>query len=459
MARRPHRSAQGIMQPRSEVGPRARGCATRLRPLLFVLVFSMLAGRGGRARDSGSLEPGSSRLLSTHMNVHGSSQRQDAKSWDSGPLRGLEKGMVNVDGFEIPKHVTGWARVRAMSDSSWKRDAKTIEETWDIVGGNAHSDPRLDLLSIDLPQTREGKFLKAPESKERDPEWAPKRERLVVNTKQFDAVFSVYLSVLRDTSKFDALFSVYLSVLRDNSKAGRLKMSSSAWKEVEAQERAGFEEFFIPGDLSNIMANPSEGEDRYALLESDFAPSSNSTVCDECGDAMDSKDLATDSKDLAGDRQEPGGKEGGGGKGGGGGKAAKGGLAHRDAKDRACLACLPDAKDGACLACLALPCPPVVANFSSSRLWGAYIARFRSKQDEHPATLAAPEDERVREKVRISFLRMVLDLRHFAETAKEPSARLAKLPSDVKAELEARGLPRIPDEVQVAAAAEEAGLA
>jgi len=131
MVRWPHRSAKGITLPStgSEISTRARGCEARLRPLLFVLVFSMLAGRGG---ESVSLDSGSSRLLSSHMNVHGMyglGQREDTNSWDAGPGRGLEKGMVNVDGFEIPKHATGWDRVRAMSDSSWKRASKTVGPT------------------------------------------------------------------------------------------------------------------------------------------------------------------------------------------------------------------------------------------------------------------------------------------------------------------------------------------
>jgi hypothetical protein len=34
--------------------------------------------------------------------------------------------MVDVNGWEIPKHATGWDRIKAMSDSSWKRDAMTV---------------------------------------------------------------------------------------------------------------------------------------------------------------------------------------------------------------------------------------------------------------------------------------------------------------------------------------------
>jgi len=35
--------------------------------------------------------------------------------------------------------------------------------------------------------------------------------------------------------QFDALFSLYLSVLRDTTKVGKLKTSSAAWREVEAK--------------------------------------------------------------------------------------------------------------------------------------------------------------------------------------------------------------------------------
>ena len=170
MVRWPHRSPKGItpQSTGSEISTRARGSEARLRPLLFVLVFSVLAGRGG---ESGSLTSGSSRLLSSAMDVH-MGHREDTNSWDAGPERGLEKGMVNVDGFEIPKHATGWGRVRAMAESSWKRGEQTVGPgpkplksyiilRWSSMSPTVHSPactatPHAPPYILDSPRTRWG---------------------------------------------------------------------------------------------------------------------------------------------------------------------------------------------------------------------------------------------------------------------------------------------------------------
>ena len=132
----------------------------------------------------------------------------------------------------------------------------------------------------------------------------------------------------------------------------------------------------LSSECGTCKTGPDSGLGFQAtILKITLHPSqANASVCDECGDDMDSQDPGRDRQDLkknrqdTGDRQDPGGREGGEE------KSAKGGLEHRSGRwtrpirrrpllARACnfcVACLLLARAcNFCVACLLLAAQPL----------------------------------------------------------------------------------------------------
>lgn len=138
-------------------------------------------------------------------------------------------GYKMVNGWEIPEGATGWERIDAMSESSIRREAMTVEESWGDYMAQ-YSDRRL--LKLGLPTNKDGS-IKPPE---RPPDWMVPEKRLAMPKEKYDLLFQVYMD------------------------AARIEGEIEEGKEGEHEARRDFEKLFAVRDFS-LLPEGQGGED------------------------------------------------------------------------------------------------------------------------------------------------------------------------------------------------------
>jgi hypothetical protein len=102
------------------------------------------------------------------------------------PKSDLAPGMVMDGGWEVPAGATGWERLNAMAESSWKRS----ETVWGDLEAQ-FADKRLQELGF---KTHMNGSIVSPEI---PPGWAQPQERLVMPKRQYDLLWSVYMDIMK----------------------------------------------------------------------------------------------------------------------------------------------------------------------------------------------------------------------------------------------------------------------